>query len=285
MEGHGTSHRQRQTDGSTAGSCVTATQPLTLAYGDKGPQADTVAIIVAGGKGQRFGDPIGKQFVGLCGLPLMCWPLLAFDHAPSVAHIVIVCAPERRDEVRANVLEPLVLKTPVTLTDAGAERQDSVFSGLLAMPRGYAYVAVHDAARPLIETDTIEGVVAYVRGNEDLAGAICAAPAVDTLKLVDGRTVVATPDRSFYWCAQTPQVFRTRQLVAAYKAADWEGYRGTDDASLVERNGGRVAVFPCTRDNIKVTVPVDLAVVEATLGERLLDDGCRRPEGPGAPRE
>lgn len=278
MEGRGSNWRQRQ-----SGACATLTEPETIVYGDKGAAADTVAIIVAGGVGQRFGDPIGKQFVGLCGLPLMCWSLLAFDHAPSVGHIVVVCAPERRDEVRQNVLAPLALKTPLTIADAGPERQDSAFSGLMAMPRGYDYTAVHDAARPLIETETIEAILAYVRADEGLAGAICATPATDTLKLVDGRTVVATPDRSFYWCAQTPQVFRTRPLVAAYKAADWEGYRGTDDASLVERNGGRVVVFPCSRDNIKVTVPVDLTVVDATLEQRLLDDGFRRPEDPGAP--
>lgn len=78
------------------------------------PQADTVAIVVAGGSGERFGDPRGKQFVDLCGLPLMCWPLMALDRAPSVAHIVIVCAPDKTDVVKSDVLSRVVLKTPVS---------------------------------------------------------------------------------------------------------------------------------------------------------------------------
>ena len=116
----------------------------------------------------------------------------------------------------------------------------------------------------------IERAVAEVRGDDSLAGAILAARSVDTLKLVEGTTIVATPDRSFYWCAQTPQVFRRRVLLAAHKAAARDDYQGTDDASLVERIGGRVRVVECSHDNIKVTVPEDLAIAEATLERRLL---------------
>ena len=87
---------------------------------------------------------------------------------------------------------------------------------------------------------------------------------------MEGTTIVATPDRSFYWAAQTPQVFRTARLRAAHKAAEREEYQGTDDASLVERLGGKVRVVESTRDNIKVTLPEDLAIAEAALGQRLL---------------
>ena len=141
--------------------------------GKEGNNPDTVAIIVAGGTGERFGDPRGKQFVDLCGLPLMCWPLLAFDHAPSIGHIVVVCAPDRVDTVNDEVLSRVTLLTPVTLAPSGDTRQQSVAHGLAAMPRGYDFVAVHDAARPLIETEVIEGVIACVREDPKLAGAIC----------------------------------------------------------------------------------------------------------------
>lgn len=243
------------------------------------PQADTVAIVVAGGSGERFGDPRGKQFVDLCGLPLMCWPLMALDRAPSVAHIVIVCAPDKADVVKSSVLSRVVLKTPVSFAPSGATRQDSVYSGLSQMPAGYPFVAVHDAARPLVEVPMIEGAVAAVRQDGRLAGAICAARSIDTLKLVEGTDIIATPDRTFYWAAQTPQVFRTREVVAAYKAALWDGYQGTDDSSLVERHGGRVRCVECSRDNIKVTIPEDLAVAEATLEQRLVEEGCSRRPG------
>ncbi|MBM6775453.1 2-C-methyl-D-erythritol 4-phosphate cytidylyltransferase [Olsenella profusa] len=232
--------------------------------------ADTCALIVAGGSGERFGDPRGKQFVELCGLPLMSWSILAFDHAPSVARIVVVCAPDRVLEVEKDVLAPLTLRKPVALAPSGATRQDSVRSGLAAVPRDLEFVAVHDAARPLIEVELIERAIATVRGDATLSGAILAARSVDTLKLVEGDTIIATPDRSFYWCAQTPQVFRTAKLSAAHRSAAREEYQGTDDASLVERIGGKVRVVEAPRDNIKVTVPEDLAIAEAALEQRLL---------------
>lgn len=232
--------------------------------------ADTCAVIVAGGTGERFGDPRGKQFVELCGLPLMCWSLAAFDRAPSVARVVVVCAPERVAEVEKDVLSRIALAKPVVLAPSGATRQASVLSGLSSVPRDLAFVAVHDAARPLVDPGQIERVIAAVRGDDQVAGAILAVRTVDTLKLVEGTTIIATPDRSFYWAAQTPQAFRRRVLLAAHKAAARDEYEGTDDASLVERMGGRVLVVEGSRDNIKVTLPEDLAIAEAALERRLL---------------
>jgi diadenylate cyclase len=135
---------------------------------DRAP--DTCAVIVAGGAGDRFGDPRGKQFVELCGLPLMCWSLVAHDRAPSVARLVVVCAPERAAEVERDVLSRVVLKKPTTLAAAGATRQESVLAGLRAMPRDLALVAVHDAARPLVETEMIERVISTVRADPRACG-------------------------------------------------------------------------------------------------------------------
>ena len=224
------------------GSRASAPCPCAERVRDAASGADTCAIVLAGGSGERFGDPRGKQFVDLCGLPLMSWSIMAFDRAPSVAGIVVVCAPDRVAQVEKDVLSRLSLTKPVTLAPSGVTRQDSVRSGLDATPRDLPFVAVHDAARPLIEVEQIEACVAAVRSDDALAGAILATRSVDTLKLVEGTTIVATPDRSFYWAAQTPQVFRRRVLLAAHKAAAREDYQGTDDASLVERMGGRVRV-------------------------------------------
>lgn len=243
--------------------------PFAQADGVSGDKPDTCAVIVAGGSGERFGDPRGKQFVDLCGLPVLCWSLAAFDRAPSVARTVVVCSPERFDEVRG-VLDLVALQKPVTLAPSGVTRQESVFSGLSCVGRDLDFVAVHDAARPLVEPQMIERCIQTVREDPKLAGAILAARSVDTLKLVEGTTIVATPDRSFYWCAQTPQVFRTRTLVAAHKSAARDEWQGTDDASLVERHGGRVRVVECSRDNIKITLPEDLAMAQATLERRLI---------------
>lgn len=251
------------------GGAAPCTCPRHDALGTPGDAADTCAVIVAGGSGERFGDPRGKQFVDLCGLPLMCWSLVAFDRAPSVARLVVVCAPDRVAEVERDVVSRLSLRRPVTFAPSGATRQESVLSGLRAAPRELGLVAVHDAARPLVETEMVERAIAAVRDDASLAGAILAARSTDTLKLVEGDTIVATPDRSFYWAAQTPQVFRAPVLLAAHEAALREGFQGTDDASLVERAGGKVRCVEAPRDNIKVTLPEDLAMAEATLSRRL----------------
>lgn len=229
--------------------------------------ADTVALIVAGGSGVRFGDPHGKQFAELCGRPLIAWSLIAYDAAPSIAHIVVVCAPDRRDEI-AEIIAGLSLATPVSFADAGEVRQESVSSGLAAMPKGYAFCAIHDAARPLIETDTIERSVAVLRADPSLSGSLVSKRVTDTLKLVEDGMVVSTPDRSFYWAAQTPQTFRIKPLLDAYANAAFEDFIGTDDASLVERAGGLVRCVEQASPNLKVTFPEDLAMAEAVMRGR-----------------
>lgn len=233
-------------------------------------RSDTCAVIVAGGSGERFGDPRGKQFVELAGLPLVAWSILAFDRAPSVGYIVVVCPRDRMDQMRSDVLAQLELKHEVALTSGGATRQESVFKGLLAVPGEYSLVAIHDGARPLVEVDAIERCLLAVRGNKDVDGAICASRETDTLKVVDARGhIVATPDRSQYWCAQTPQSFTRQKILSAHERALFEEYAGTDDASLVEHMGGTVCVVESSRDNIKITVPEDLAIAEATFRSRM----------------
>ena len=250
-----------------AGICACA-ERAQLGCEDTGP--DTCAVIVAGGSGERFGDPRGKQFVDLCGLPILAWSILALDRVPSVGHIVVVCPQGGIARVREDVLAKLTLRLEVTLVPGGATRQDSVFSGLVAAPPTFDLVAIHDGARPLVDPDDIERCIAAVRADEKLAGAILASRETDTLKLCDASGVImATPDRSNYWCAQTPQVFRMKQVMAAHKAAVWDDYAATDDAALVEHHGGRVRVVESSRDNIKITVPEDLALAEATLSRRL----------------
>lgn len=247
--------------------CQTTVCPDAARVAGSSHGADTVAIIVAGGLGVRFGDPQGKQFVQLCGRPLLAWSLIAFDGAPSVGHIVVVCAEDRRFEVDEIVSE-LALVTPISLARAGEVRQESVASGLAVMPRGCTYVAVHDAARPLIETDTIERAIAVLRIDKTLGGSLVSTRVTDTLKLVEDGMVVATPDRSFYWAAQTPQTFRTRVLLDAYASARAEGFVGTDDASLVERAGALVRCVEPSSPNFKVTFPEDIALAEAALRMR-----------------
>jgi 2-C-methyl-D-erythritol 4-phosphate cytidylyltransferase len=112
---------------------------------------------------------------------------------------------------------------------------------------------------------TVTGALDMLRASPRADGVIVAHPTVDTLKIVEDRHVVETADRTRLWAAQTPQIFRSASLREAHAAARKDGFVGTDDSSLVERDGGLVLVFEGPRDNIKVTVPEDHAFVEAVL--------------------
>ena len=142
-------------------------------------------------------------------------------------------------------------------------------TGVDAVPTTYEYIAVHAGARPLVTVDLITHAINALKGNLDADGVVVGHPSIDTLKVVNGRSIVGTPDRTAFWIAQTPQVFRAKIARRAYKEAMFEGFVGTDDSSLVERIGGRVMMLEGPRDNIKVTVPEDVGPVVAALSARV----------------
>ena len=225
----------------------------------------TAAIILAGGSGERFGREGGKQLVEIAGKPILTWSAEAFDAVGDVGLIVIVCPEERMHEYLSRAIDPFPFVTPVVLAPSGAIRQESAFSGLEMVGDEYEYVVLHDGARPLVSPDLIEHTINMVKGNFDADGAIVAHPAVDTLKVVEDGVVVGTPDRSVFWNAQTPQVFRAGIYRRAHASALSDGFVGTDDSSLIERLGGRVLVVEGKRDNIKLTVPEDYMMLAAAV--------------------
>lgn len=231
-------------------------------------EARTAAIIVAGGTGERLGRPGGKQLAEVLGRPVLTWTLSAFEAAPEVDLVIVVCDPGRVDEYRSKAVEPSGLTKPVVFAPSGGTRQESVAGGIGALPESVATVVVHDGARPLVTPELISATIAVLDDESAADGVVVGHPSVDTLKIVDGRTIAETPERARFWAVQTPQVFRAGALRAAYAAAAAEGFSGTDDASLVERAGGRVLVAEGPRDNIKVTVAEDLVLVEAALRYR-----------------
>lgn len=224
------------------------------------------AIIVAGGTGDRFGASGGKQLARVAGLPILSHTLRAFDLAQTVGLLVIVCHPDRLQEFRSEAVEPVGLRTPWTLVAGGSSRMDSVRSGLEAVGPEWPYVLVHDGARPLILAQTIDDALRALSEKPECQGVVVGHPSYDTIKEVSSSRILSTPDRSRYWVVQTPQVFRARALRGAYESST-DG-SPTDDASLVEAAGGRVDVVEGPRDNIKVTVAEDLAIVEAVLRYR-----------------
>jgi 2-C-methyl-D-erythritol 4-phosphate cytidylyltransferase len=226
-----------------------------------------VAVIVAaGGTADRFGHAGGKQLAPVLGRPLLSWTLEALD-GPPVGLVVVVCHPDRVSEYERLAIRPLALGRPAVAVAGGATRQESVANGLAAVPDSFAYVAVHDGARPLVARATLETAVERLdRGGVD--GVIAGHPSYDTLKRVEGRRVVDTPDRSQFWVAQTPQVFLATSLRDAHASAQCHGVAATDDSALVETWGGSVEMIGAPRDNIKVTTADDVRFVEAALGYR-----------------
>jgi 2-C-methyl-D-erythritol 4-phosphate cytidylyltransferase len=138
-------------------------------------------------------------------------------------------------------------------------------AGLAALPSDVALVAVHDAARVLVRPADVTRVVAAAARS---GAALLAAPVRDTLKRVADGRVVATEPRDSLWAAQTPQVFRIALFREALAKARADGFRGTDDAQLVERLGAPVEIVEGDSGNVKVTWPADLAFAAATLRER-----------------
>jgi 2-C-methyl-D-erythritol 4-phosphate cytidylyltransferase len=223
-------------------------------------------IIAAGGSGERFGRAQGKQLARVAGRSVLSWTLQAVDTAGADL-IVVVCPATRMQEYESEAVSPARLVTPVAMAPSGDTRQASVASGLNLVPPELGVVAIHDGARPLVAATVFRDAVSLI-SSSDCDGVVVGHPSYDTLKMVEGARVIETPDRSRFWAAQTPQVFRQTSLRAAHEAAEKDGFVGTDDAAIVERWGGVVLMLEGPRDNIKITTPDDAAFAEAVLARR-----------------
>jgi 2-C-methyl-D-erythritol 4-phosphate cytidylyltransferase len=242
---------------------------LASLRGQVSNRPSTAAVILAGGGGERFGRNGGKQMLEILGKPILTWSAEAFDAVADVGLIVIVCPEQRMDEYCREAIDAFPFVTPIVMAPAGVLRQESSFNGINQVPSSYEFIAIHDGARPLVTPELISHAIAAVRGNVDADGAVVGFPAIDTLKIVNGNNILGTPDRSAFWTAQTPQVFRSEVIRQAHGMALAEGFVGTDDSSLVERAGGRMMLVQGPRDNIKITVPEDRGPAEAGLALRL----------------
>jgi 2-C-methyl-D-erythritol 4-phosphate cytidylyltransferase len=218
-----------------------------------------VAVIVAAGRGERLGAELPKALVQVAGRPLVQWSIDALAGVQEIDQVVLAVPPGAPAPVG------------VTAVDGGTVRSDSVRRALAASAPGDPdqVVVVHDAARPLVTVELVERVIAALTSDETLDAAIAAAPVTDTVKRADGTGVVReTLDRSVLWAVQTPQVFRRGALERALDVSEEILAQATDDAWLVERLGGRVAVVAAEAENLKVTTPLDLALAEMLLGQR-----------------
>lgn len=220
------------------------------------------AVIVAAGRGTRFGAGGAKPYAWVAGRPLVAWTVARMAACAVLKHLVLVVNVAARDQAEA-VVRGSRLSLPVRVVEGGVTRADSVAAGLRALDPGVDLVVVHDGVRPLVSPELVDAVA---RAAWEHGAATAGVPVRATLKRVDAaRRVVRTVAREGVWEIQTPQAFRREVLTAAYAAGYERGVRMTDDAAYVEQWGGTVQVVPGSTMNVKVTVPEDLVVVEAVL--------------------
>jgi 2-C-methyl-D-erythritol 4-phosphate cytidylyltransferase len=224
------------------------------------------AIIVAAGQGRRFPGERKKQFLPLAGMPVIAHSLAAFEATPLIRSVLLVVHPEDVDWCRREIVERFGFAKVSRTVAGGAERQDSVRTGLDVLDEEDGIVVIHDGVRPLVSREMIE---ASIEGAVRFGAVVMAVPSKETIKRVDGEgRVLETLDRKVLWQIQTPQTFRTAVLREAYRRSTEVGFRGTDDASLVERLGIEVRVLPGDYANIKITTPEDLLVADRLIRER-----------------
>jgi 2-C-methyl-D-erythritol 4-phosphate cytidylyltransferase/2-C-methyl-D-erythritol 2,4-cyclodiphosphate synthase len=212
--------------------------------------AKCVALVVAAGRGRRFGGEVPKQYLDLCGRMVLRHTLAAFAANPQISAVRAIIHPDDR-ALYDEAAHGLGLLDPVP---GGAERQDSVRLGLESLQDlAPDYVLIHDGARPFIEAGTIGRVIAALSTH---AGAIPAIAVADTLKRGEAGIITGTVDRAHLWRAQTPQGFRYADILKAHQAASGEAL--TDDAAVLERAGLQVALVAGAEDNVKITTAQDL---------------------------
>jgi 2-C-methyl-D-erythritol 4-phosphate cytidylyltransferase len=221
-------------------------------------------VIAAAGSGDRLGAGGPKAFVMLGGRPMLAWSLLAMAAAEPVSAIVVASPP--RDVARADQVAAEA-GVEVLTVPGGDHRSHSVAMALEHVET--EAVAVHDAARPLITAKLVDEVLGRLAANRDAAAVVAAAPVTDTIKETSvSRRVLRTPERSRMWAVQTPQAFWSDALRAAVAAHPDDLGTVTDDAMLIEREGGDVLIHEAPQENLKVTTPLDFRVAEMLLAER-----------------
>ena len=212
------------------------------------------AVIVAAGKSRRIG--FDKLAAPLAGSPVLCHSVRAFAEA-GAEHIIIVCPEDRWEALRP---WEHAGKVPVQRVDGGELRQDSVLAGLRALPQAAQWVAVHDAARPLI---TPRGIMSCLAAAQQSGAAACAHPVVDTLKRADGGSLTLPEElsRENLWGMETPQIFRVELLLRAYDRVSERRALVTDEVSALELLGVATRLVQ-VGPTMKITLPGDLELAE-----------------------
>lgn len=214
-------------------------------------------IIVGGGQGTRMGSEIPKQFLDLAGKPVLIRTIEPFINYNNNIKIILVLGRDQLDRGRA-IIGDFLPHQDVLLTAGGDTRFQSVKNGLEEVGNS-GYVAIHDAVRPLVSEGLISRSYETARTH---AAAIVVTPLKESLRVVKGNESYSA-DRNLYRSVQTPQVFEVNLVKKAYQQEELITF--TDDASVVEANGGNVEMVEGSYSNIKITTPEDMLLAEVLL--------------------
>ncbi|MFA5329169.1 MAG: 2-C-methyl-D-erythritol 4-phosphate cytidylyltransferase [Prolixibacteraceae bacterium] len=218
-------------------------------------------LIVAGGSGSRMGTDTPKQFLELCGKPLLMHTIQAFyDFNPDSEFILVL--PKAQQEFWMDLCRQHTFSILHQVVSGGETRFHSVQNGLSRI-NSEGIVFIHDGVRPLVSQETLKRCEETARKS---GNAIPVLAVTESLrKLEDDKSIAV--DRSLFYSVQTPQTFLTGQIINSYcQSYDSEF---TDDASVVEKAGYPIYMVEGNRENIKITSPADLIVAEALFGKAL----------------
>lgn len=218
------------------------------------------AIVLAAGQGKRMKAGKNKQFLLLDDQPLITHTLSVFEKDEWCKEMILVVNPLEIDDMKQLLSRYEITKVRQFIS-GGSERQYSVANGVKVVA-DEEIVLIHDGARPFVKKEHIHDAVVKA---QEYGGAVLAVRAKDTIKRVSAQFIEETLDRSSLWAIQTPQAFRGSIIKRAIEEAEKNDFLGTDDASLVEKIGERVAIVESDYLNIKITTQEDLLFAKAIL--------------------
>ena len=221
------------------------------------------AIVAAAGRGRRMRCRIPKPFLKISGVPVIFHTLALLSKIPEIKDIILVLNPRDVQSFRARFIREVSSFKIAAIVAGGKERPDSIENALKALPEKCNVVCIHDAVRPNADAELIRKAInlAYRRGS-----AILAARIKDTIKKVTPLGEIAsTINRKGLYLAQTPQVFRKDIILRAYNNRNKTNRLPTDDAELVEALGEKVFVIESNYDNIKITTPEDIVILNRMI--------------------
>ena len=227
----------------------------------------TTAIVLAAGQGKRMGSDVHKQYLLLRDKPVIYYALKAFEDS-RIDDIVLVVGAGEETFCRNEILDRYGFRKIKAIVEGGRERYHSVENGIQAICWSCDYILIHDGARPFVEEAILTRVYETVQKTK---ACVAAMPVKDTIKIADEEGCVqSTPDRSFIWMVQTPQVFERSLITRAYSELMRQSYiKVTDDATVVEQVlGTKIKLVEGSYENIKITTPEDMEIARIFLEKR-----------------